>query len=340
MDRKEFQLNEIIFEDGVYQNWMYSICEGTVDIYSDYGTSNEKKLVTLKKGQFFGEIGMIAVMPRTATAIAAEDHVVLEQISNDHFEDYLKKYPENVQPIMSSVSRRIRDLTEDMSGITQMTNALLCDVENENTITGRLSDFLNNLLGNLKARKASSNEFALQYKRKQALAGEIPPVIRLAAGNVIFRSGEEADCLYEICDGCVGIYSDYQTPDAKLLAKLHTEDVFGEMGVLDQMPRSATAVCLTDCAVRVIKPENFMEFFQQRPAKILQILQQMCIQLRDLTQKYLEACKTLEEMALMEEPEFREDEVVAKLECLRQSQFSVNLYDSTGSADLLYKCVK
>ena len=47
MECKEFRLNEVIFSDGAYQNWMYSICEGSVKIYSGYGTSAEKLLTTL-----------------------------------------------------------------------------------------------------------------------------------------------------------------------------------------------------------------------------------------------------------------------------------------------------
>ena len=39
MVRKEFQLHEVIFKEDEYQLWMYSICEGSVDIYSGYGTS-------------------------------------------------------------------------------------------------------------------------------------------------------------------------------------------------------------------------------------------------------------------------------------------------------------
>ena len=78
--------------------------------------------------------------------------------------------------------------------------------------------------------------------------------------------------MYEIIDGCVGIYSDYQTDEAKLLTKLYAEAVFGEMGVLDDMPRSATAVCQTDCTVLVVKAERFMQFFQDKPAKVLEIL--------------------------------------------------------------------
>ena len=56
MERVELRQNEVIFKDGDYQNWMYSVCEGSVDIYSGYGTSEEKKLTTVTKGQAFGEM--------------------------------------------------------------------------------------------------------------------------------------------------------------------------------------------------------------------------------------------------------------------------------------------
>jgi CRP-like cAMP-binding protein len=284
MERKEFQLNEVIFKETVYQNWMYSICEGSVDIYSGYGTADEKKLITLTKGQFFGEIGMIAVMPRTATAVAAENRVVLEQICHADLEDYLKSHPEHLLPIMRSVSARTRELTEDLSAITKAAN------ESTSKNTGWLEGFI----GKLVAKKAAMDESAVLSKRQQALAVGNPPLLRLRAGDVIFRAGEEADCMYDIYDGQVGIYSDYRMENEKLLATRYTEEVFGEMGILDDMPRSATAVCLTDCVFLVVKPENFMHFFQEKPAKILQILQQMCIQLRDLSQNYLQVCKKLQ----------------------------------------------
>lgn len=309
MERKEFRLNEVIFKDGIYQNWMYSISEGSVDIYSGYGTSTEKKLITLTKGQFFGEIGMIALMPRTATAVAAEENVVLEQISHDDFEDYLKNHAENIQPIMSSVSRRIRELTDDLSMVTKMTNEVLSEEEIEKATTNGLAEFIGGLLGKLKSKKTLNDESAIMMMRQQALSSEMPSTIQLEKGNVIFRAGEQADCLYEIHSGVVGVYSDYQTPNEKLLAELHTDEVFGEMGILDNMPRSATAVCLSDCSVLVIKPENFMMFFEKKPAMVLQILQRMCMQLRDLTEKYLKVCKTFEEMGLLED----KDQVVKQL---------------------------
>ena len=336
MERKEFQVNEVIFKDGIFQDWMYSICEGTVDIYSEYGTSKEKKLVTLTAGQFFGEIGMIGLMPRTATAVAADEYVVLEQINRSDLEEYLKKCPENLQPIMSSVSRRIRELTADLSMVAKMTSDALHERENGNATAGMLEEMIGKLLGKLKTKKASHNDFAIMQKRQQALSGEGNSVIRFSAGDVIFRAGEQADCMYEIYNGSVGIYSDYQTPHEKLLANLHTDDVFGEMGILDDMPRSATAVCLTPCSVLVVKPENFMQFFRDKPSKMLQILQQMCIQMRDLTQTYLQVCKTLEELPPVKESDIWEEEFIAKLEHFRESQLYSSVYDISCTANWLY----
>ena len=336
MVREEFCLGKVIVKAGTYQNWMYSICEGSVDIYSEYGTSNEKKLITLTKGQYFGEIGMIAVMPRTATAVAAEENVVLEQIGKEDFEDYLKKHPENLQPIMSNVSGRIRELTEDLSLVAKMTKEALWEREYVNNVSGWLGDSIGKLMAKLKAKKAAEREHIVIRKRQMALTSECFPLINFRAGDVIFRAGEEADCMYDICDGCVGIYSDYQTENQKLLTELYTDSVFGEMGILDNMPRSATAVCLKDCVVLVVKPEHFMQFFQTKPMKVLQILQQMCMQLRDLTNIYLQFCKTLEELPPMVENNDQEDEILARLEQNIQIQFSTSMYDITYCTDYWY----
>ena len=322
MERKEFQLNEVIFKDGVYQNWMYSICEGSVDIYSGYGTASEKKLITLTKGQFFGEIGLIAVMPRTATAVAAQENVVLEQIGDEDFADYLKNHPEHLQAIMSSVSKRIRELTDDLSMVSKLTDEALSEKNAVHAAASWPMELADKLLGKIKGKWDSRSEFVALRKRQQALSGETSPVIRLAEGSVIFRAGDPSDCLYDIGDGYVGIYSDYQTSNEKLLAKLSTDEVFGEMGILDDMPRSATAVCLTECTLRVVKPESFMAFFQTKPAKVLTIMQQMCMELRNLTQKYLEVCKSLEAMRSQDEKDVPTDAAMEKFEYIRFLQLA------------------
>lgn len=115
-------------------------------------------------------------------------------------------------------------------------------------------------------------------------------------GEIIFRQGEESDCMYDILQGQVGIFSDYGTGAEKLLVKLETEQFFGEMGLIEGQPRSATAVAMTaDTEVRVISQETFDTYFRERPGKVLMIMQHMSQRIRKLTKDYLAACQTVAE---------------------------------------------
>lgn len=115
-------------------------------------------------------------------------------------------------------------------------------------------------------------------------------------GQIIFQEGDEANCMYDIQRGTVGIYANYGTEREKLLTKLHSEEFFGEMGLVDCEPRSATAVVLEkDTKVEIITGEAFGYFLQERPAKVLIIMQHMSHRIRDLTKDYLEVCKTVAE---------------------------------------------
>jgi len=115
-------------------------------------------------------------------------------------------------------------------------------------------------------------------------------------GQFIFKEGDEANCMYDIHWGTVGIYAHYGTKQEKLLTKLHSEEFFGEMGLVDLEPRSATAVALEkDTKVEIITGEAFGSFLQERPAKVLMIMQHMSQRIRDLTKDYLEVCGTVAE---------------------------------------------
>ena len=115
-------------------------------------------------------------------------------------------------------------------------------------------------------------------------------------GEVIFKQGELSDCMYDILWGEVGIYANYGTPEEKLLTTLKTEQFFGEMGMIEGRLRSATAVALEkDTLLKVITPESFNAYFQESPAKVLLIMQNMSRRIRELTRDYLEACQTVAE---------------------------------------------
>ena len=115
-------------------------------------------------------------------------------------------------------------------------------------------------------------------------------------GEVIFREGDYASCMYDILRGRVGIYTNYGTAEEKLLTELELGRFFGEMGMIEGRLRSATAVALEkDTRVKVITPETFDTYFKENPAKVLLIMQNMSHRIRELTRDYLEACRAVAE---------------------------------------------
>jgi CRP-like cAMP-binding protein len=116
-------------------------------------------------------------------------------------------------------------------------------------------------------------------------------------GDIIFREGDPGECMYDIQSGKVGIYKYYGTANEKRIAELFPDQLFGEMGLLDSAPRSATAVALEDTTLDTISESEFYDFFREQPVKVLLLMQQMSSRLRRTTRDYVEACRTVYETA-------------------------------------------
>lgn len=115
-------------------------------------------------------------------------------------------------------------------------------------------------------------------------------------GEVIFREGDYARTMFEVLEGKVGIYAAYDTPDQELLATLGAGQTFGEMGLVEAYPRSATAVALEGgCTIIEIGGAEFAEYLQDQPDKVLAIMRQMTARLRETNELYREACQAVYE---------------------------------------------
>ena len=82
-----FAPGEVIFWQGDFSNSMFDIISGKVGIYSGYETEQEKLLAELGKDDTLGEMGMIEVYPRSATAVALEPETVLVEIGEDELNE-------------------------------------------------------------------------------------------------------------------------------------------------------------------------------------------------------------------------------------------------------------
>lgn len=90
--------------------------------------------------------------------------------------------------------------------------------------------------------------------------GEVP----MAARDVVVRQGDAADRFYLIAEGTLRVT---QTRDGKQveLRTLGPGDVFGEIGLLNRSPRTATVTALTDGRLLALDGEDFLELVSSGP---------------------------------------------------------------------------
>lgn len=81
----------------------------------------------------------------------------------------------------------------------------------------------------------------------------------LPAGTAVFREGEQGDELFMIVRGKVRISKRVEGIGEEALAVLEEGGCFGEMALINDLPRSADAICNTPCVVGVIRRERFEE---------------------------------------------------------------------------------
>ncbi len=82
--------------------------------------------------------------------------------------------------------------------------------------------------------------------------------LKFNPGDIIFREGDDSREAYWLSTGRVGI-SVRTDSGEKMLAQLGPGQLFGEMGLIDDLPRSATATALEPTEVEVIDEDTFEE---------------------------------------------------------------------------------
>jgi CRP-like cAMP-binding protein len=98
-------------------------------------------------------------------------------------------------------------------------------------------------------------------------------------GEVIFREGDESTEAYWIISGRVDITIRSGTVGLPL-ARLGPGEIIGEMGLIDNKPRSATATALGPTELEVITEEDFEKDVLQQPVRLRTYLGRLCERLR------------------------------------------------------------
>ena len=99
-------------------------------------------------------------------------------------------------------------------------------------------------------------------------------------GTVIFGEGEPGDSLHVVVEGRVRIVVSSGSGDEATVAIVGPGDCFGELSLLDGLPRSAAAVASATVKTFVVTRDVFVEWLQERPAAALAIMETLSLRLR------------------------------------------------------------
>jgi CRP/FNR family transcriptional regulator, cyclic AMP receptor protein len=107
------------------------------------------------------------------------------------------------------------------------------------------------------------------------LLGPGVPKRNFAKGKTIFKEGDLGDEFFVIVRGQVEIRS-----GDRHFETLGPDGIFGEMALIDDSPRSATAVALTDVTVAPIKENQFLFLVKNTPFFALNVMRVLAYRLR------------------------------------------------------------
>lgn len=106
--------------------------------------------------------------------------------------------------------------------------------------------------------------------------------MRYRTGDVLFREGDPSDFACLILEGAVEVRRAFGD-ESLTLGVLETGDLVGEMGVLENQPRSATVIARGDVAVEIIAAEGFVDWICRTPEASRRLLVRLSAKVRALT---------------------------------------------------------
>ncbi len=263
----------------------YIIRDGKVKLSKENPVSAEEPFTIAGPGDFFGVISCMSGHARTETAIALTN-VSLISVDREQFGILIQKNPAVAMKIIRFFSRKLRDFD---TAITRLTfkNAVEEDTSHlfsigeyylkhktYNHATYAYQRFIqycpnhpnrDTALQRLKTLKAP---FIIdESSRRESLSRTFKD------NTMVFCENEPGNELYIIQSGRVKITK--IVDEEVMLAVLKPGDIFGEMALLDNKPRSASAITFGDTTLLAINKSNFEGMVQAQPqlaTKLIQLL--------------------------------------------------------------------
>ena len=101
-----------------------------------------------------------------------------------------------------------------------------------------------------------------------------------AVGQVLFREGDPADSVFRLLSGAVDILRELNG-EPILLGTVGARQFIGEMGVVENRPRSATARAASEVEVEILAPAEFFDQIAGSPPAARELIRRLSQRLRE-----------------------------------------------------------
>jgi uncharacterized membrane protein len=119
---RPFKAGQMIFNQGDSGTAMYLVADGHVNIHLPGDGSQRVSLKDVSRGEYFGELALFDDKPRSASALATTEAMLLE-LSRETLSAYLERRPRAAMAILRTMAERLRE-----------TNALLSERAAKNVV--------------------------------------------------------------------------------------------------------------------------------------------------------------------------------------------------------------
>jgi len=146
---------------------------------------------------------------------------------------------------------------------------------------------------------ASAELFRLLKPEELAPLSHVVQERAFDVGQEIFREGDPGDGLYVVSEGSVEISGILSGDQRQVFSQISPGGVFGEMSVIEQLPRSACATARSPTRVLFVSRAEMLSAIERSPLLASALLQLVSHRLREFNQHYLREVVQAERLAVV-----------------------------------------
>jgi len=283
---EKYRKDSIIFIEGkTNTNYFYILKEGRTKASRENQIADDPSITAYKPGDTFGVVSCMGKRPRIETVTAQTDVSVI-RIKHDQFVDLIRNNTPVAMKIIRSFSNKLRAFDMAIARVS-----LLKPVEEDIELIYNVAElyykegkylqsycayksFIKNNPHDERVRECQTKIKAIDDANPNlSIYSQASPLTReYKNGSLLFVEHEKGDEMFILQSGKVKIVKIVDDQEI-LLAVLNPGDIIGEMAILENKPRSASAEAYGNVVTMAINKSNFGVMVSNQPQLVMKIIQ-------------------------------------------------------------------